>query len=171
MSNLTIEHKGRELRFNENDESWSCSEMSMHASSLNALKTKLDKFDAQARKVAIPVARVDHRGETCDRVTIVTICAPKDWEKNYSWANGKRNEPSPTVWVTEIDGNKTKRSKVRLNRLVAPDEHNMVAVALAAQKCRDADKLKYEAMAIIAAIPRLSLDDLQTKGAEQETDT
>lgn len=170
---ITIEHNGRELHFIEHDESWSCRSMNMYAKSLKALKAKLDKFDGQARRVNVPVMIVDtHFDGSIKRAEIVMIAKPRDWETDYSakLPNHRGYGTKPSVWVSEIKGNETSRAKVALDRCLSPSPENIAAVEAARAKFSEAKRIRAEGEAIIAALPRLSIDDLTSRSVVTDDD-
>lgn len=161
---LTIEHNGRELKFREDDETWSCWAMNMKAKSLKALKAKLDKFDGQARRVSAPVIVVDPNWHKAERADIVMIAKPKDWET----ADYSTMEKTPSVWINKIKGNQTAREKVRLDRCVEPTMDNMTVIDLAAEKYAAAKAMEAEAKKMLEDLPRISVVDLLEKGAVED---
>lgn len=169
---LTIEHNGRELTFVEHDESWSCNAMNMRAKSLKALKAKLDKFDGQARRVSVPVLIVGHNGDQVRRAEIVMLAKPKDWETVYDARDSfTRERPKkPAVWVTSVQGNETKREKVALDRCLPISPEVREALDAAKEKFAEAKRVTEEAKAIVAGLPRLSLDELTAKSVVTDDD-
>ncbi len=161
---MTIEHNGRDLTFREDDETWSCREMNMTAKSLKALKSKLDKFDGQARKVSAPVLVIDHWGKT-ERAEIVMIAKPKDWEKTYQ---GSRYVGVPSVWVTKVNGNKVERSKQKLENCLAINTENQVILDSVTTKRNEIARLEGEAKALLASIPRITIEELTTRAVGED---
>lgn len=155
MTRITTEHNGRSLYMTEHDEHWHCSDMDMSASSLKALKAKITKFDGEAAKVSIPVLVMGHNSPPTPGM-IVKICSRDDWEKNYS----DRANPYPSVWITQIDGNKVKRTKKRLDELFARTPENLVAVETAVAKFKDAKRIEQEGRDLLRSLPRMTFEEL-----------
>lgn len=162
---LTLEHNGHTLTFRESDESWSCGPMRMEAKSLKALKAKLDKHDGQARKVTVPVYLVDHYGRS-KAAQIVMIAKPKDWDRSYAGIDSGTRVPS--VWVVQTNGNRSERSKVRLDACVAATKDNLTEITMAEEMLAEAKAFEAKARKIIADIPRMTVDDLIAKGAVED---
>lgn len=171
--NPTTEHNGREIQFIEHMDQWVCSEMDMRASSLKALRAKIDKFDNQARKIAVLAYRLMHDGKM-QPLTIVTICKPEDWQRSYesrSLFGGKEPPRKPTVWTTRLEGNKTKREKIELSTCAAASLEAMAEVERADALFAEARRLEKQGKDIIKAIPRMTLEDLQALSvAEDESE-
>lgn len=169
---LKIEHNGRDLTFHEHDESWSCHAMNMRAKSLKALKAKLDKFDGQARRVNVPVMIVGTHGDKARRAEIVMIAKPKDWEIDYeAKTSGFEPRPKrPSVWVSSVQGNETKREKVLLDRCLPVSAEVTEALEAAQAKFAEATRIRSEGAAIIAGLARLSIEDLTARSVIEDDD-
>lgn len=168
---VTIEHNGYELRFWEDDESWSCQALELRASSLKALKAKIGKVEGAARKVSIPVIVLGHN-ESVSRGTITMIAKRKDWDIDYTKREGGfrriENRTLPTVWVNKVRGNSVERKKVSLSSCIEPTEGNLVLIQAARDKFAEAKRIEDEAKEMLAKIPRLSIEDLEQRGAEED---
>jgi hypothetical protein len=160
------DYNGRELVFHEDDDEWHCWALKLKARSIKALKRKIDKLDGEARRVSLPALKLDHYGRAV-RADIVMIAKPKDWE-NGDWQRGQPSGKRPTVWVLVADGNQQKREKTKLDNCIAPTESNYAALKEVDRLRAEANALEEQAKGVIAAIPRLTLDDLTAKGAAEE---
>lgn len=162
---LMLEHNGHELRFREDDESWYCTALNLKASSLRALKAKITKLDGVTRKVAVPALLVEYRATKTTQGQIVMIAKAKDREKEWQRS---QSVPVPTVWMNVVRGNKIERLKVRLDRCIAPTTENLVLLDAVKAKVQQAEALEEEAETLLASIPRITLEDLTAKGAEED---
>lgn len=152
---IETEHNGRKITYAENQDVWRCWAMNVEAKTLTALKSKLDKIDADARRIdATRAYLLDHHGEKLTPVTVTLIAKPAE-------GGFRSREPlAPAVHITHEGGGK--REKVDLSRLVRPTREAKAAV----EAWRDAKRVRDDANEKVkiaaAAIPRMTLDDLKT---------
>lgn len=163
---IEIDYNGRTLTFDERDDEWGCWPLKLKAKSLKTLKAKIDKLDGAARRVSMPAIDLDRYGKA-SRVDIVLIAKPRDWERR-GYSGEAYNQRVPAVWTLAASGNSQERAKVRLDRLCAVTESNVASIKEAERLNKEARALNEQADAVIAAIPRLTLEELTAKGAEEE---
>jgi len=163
---ITLEYNGRELMFREDDDQWSCHALRLHAKNLTALKRKIDKLDSEARRVSVPAVRLDGHNEG-SRVDVVLIAKPKDWDR-AGYSGDAYNQRVPAVWVLKSGGNQQERVKVSLGGLAHANEETARSLKEVVRLRAESKRLDKEADAVVAAIPRLTLDDLAAKGATEE---
>lgn len=158
MTQIKTEHNGREITYAENQDIWRCWDLEMEASTLSALKAKLDKFDADQRRVAqVPAFRIGSMYERPEKepVQIVLVVAEKDipeWHKSEG----------PQVWVvpTSKKGSKS-RQKVSLSSLMPDTPEAAAAYEAFLQASEELRLAQASASIAFKAIPRVSLEALQ----------
>lgn len=108
---IEIEHRGHTIHFKEEDETWSCSDLSIEGNkSLAAVKRRIDEMLKKDRTVgtqALLISRSRWQKVRMRVVTVTVICEP---ENDY----GERGARRPVyAWVR--DGKE--RDKVRIDEL------------------------------------------------------
>jgi hypothetical protein len=152
MSGIKTEHNGYEITYGENSDLWSCWSLGMEASTLTALKTKINQFDVVKRRLSnVPVLYNGYQ-DSC-QPGVATLLDP----------DGKH------VWITLDGANKgsrDERKKVELDRLIPYSPEN-IAVSVEAARLRDEGyRLQKEGKDLLAALPRMTVADLAGTGAE-----
>src|SRR5580698_7581876 len=102
---LTTEYDGIEISYNETTDEWVATGTGLNAKTLTALKTKLNKLNADERRVGLlPVVKIGYReGE---RVSVTLIV-----DNAYVWVvgkSGKREKESRTSLVLDTPENLSK---------------------------------------------------------------
>lgn len=174
---ITLDYNGRELVFREDDDEWYCHALKLKAKGLTALKRKVDKLDGETRRVSLPVVNLSpYSSRQGELANVVMIAKRPDWEnmrfdEHPDKMIGFHDRRVPTVWVMIPDGNHPpKRSKVRLDDCALQNESTMLAWSEAKQLRAEAERLSKQADAVIAAIPRATMDDLTGKVAEENVE-
>jgi hypothetical protein len=173
---IELEYNGRTLLFREDMDEWSCHEVKLKAKFLSALKRKVDKLDSTARRVSLPVIQLGggFYAKHGAPATVVMIAKRTDWEnlrfdEKPDKLAGLHDRRVPTVWLMVPNGNHPpERRKARLDECALPSESVTIALREAEQLKAEAARLSKEADAIIAAIPRVTIDDLTGKVAEDD---
>lgn len=174
---IELEYNGRTLMFREDMDEWSCHDLKLKSKSLSALKRKVDKLDSTARRVSLPVIQLGSSGyytRMGEPATVVMIAKRADWEnlrydEQPDKLAGLHDRRVPTVWLMVRDGNHPPvRRKLRLDECALPTESTMISLREAERLKAEAERLSNEAEAIIAAIPRATMDDLIGKVAEDD---
>jgi hypothetical protein len=174
---IELEYNGRELMFREDDDEWYCQALKLKAKSLSSLKRKIDKLDGEARRVSAPVIIVGDRGYYStegERAKIVMLAKASDWEslrydEQPEKLAGLQSRRAPTVWVMRQRGNgPAERTKVRLDNCAAPTESTFASLREVERLRGEAKGLAKAADSIIAAIPRLTIDDLKPQGVKED---
>jgi hypothetical protein len=171
---IELDYNGRTVLFREDMDEWSCHEVKLKAKSLSTLKRKLDKLDGEARRVSCPVIRLPDRYGRWDGepANVVMLAKRNDWERmrydeQPDKLAGLHDRYVPTVWLMVPNGNHPpERRKVRLDECALPNDSTRIALQEAKRLRAEAERLEKEADAVIAAIPRVTMDDLTGKVAE-----
>lgn len=152
MADITLEHAGRLIRFDERADKWNCRDLGLEEFSLFKLKTKIDDADRDARRtsVAVVILRPDFQSKPTDgRVSIVSD-------------SGRM----ATVFFTPTDKRKPVRRTLGLEEM-APDTpearaaiEKWIAALSAVEVARESADNAYKA--ILADIkPLVGTDDAQ----------
>jgi hypothetical protein len=163
---IELDYNGREVTFREDDDEWHCHALKLKAKSLSALKRKIDKLDGEARRVSVPAVRLSRYGQG-ERVDIVLIAKPKDWDRESYYGEGYSRR-APAVWVLRADGNEQQRVKVRVDELAPANVDTARQLEEVVRLQAESKRLDEEADKVLAGIIRLTLDDLTAKGATEE---
>jgi hypothetical protein len=162
---IELDYNGRTIVFREDEDDWSCHALKLAAKSLSALKRKIDKLDGEARRVSVPAVRLSRYSQG-ERVDVVLIAKPKDWERDW---DDRHDAPlKPCVWVMRTNGNEQRRVKVGLGELAPVTRDTLLSLQEAKRLQAESKRLDEQADAVLAGIPRLTLDDLTAKGAAEE---
>lgn len=151
MSRIETEHNGHVITYAENEDVWRCWQMSVEAKTLSALKTKLNKLDATARRCNVPVIVLHPYGCEADAIGVATLIDGGD------------------VWVTYKDrrGN-TERRKRPMGLLLLDTPRNRADIKAASARHKEAEAIIKEAEAMMAALPRVTAVDLRSLTANEE---
>lgn len=170
---IELDYNGRELTFREDLDEWSCQALKLKSKRLSALKRQIDKLDGEARRVSVAAYRVDHWGAS-EPVQIVMLAKANDWEslrydEKPEKLAGLHNRRVPTVWVMIPNGNHApERRKLRLDECFFQTESNVAAMKEAERIATEIKRLEGERKSIIAAIPRLTVEDLAPHNVKEE---
>lgn len=156
MSQITTEHAGHEIVYSENEDVWRCWNLDAEAKTLSALRTKINKHLAEARRV--------------DNVRV--------WK--MEWSGGPKLcavtllEGDEHAWISQLasEAGKGRREKVRekaaLDSLILDTPENRAAMeawrALEAA-AREAQSAAYKAK---EALPRATVEALKAAGTKSE---
>lgn len=152
MSQIETEHNGHKITYAENEDVWRCWDMGVEAKTLSAVKTKLKKLDADARRCNVPVLVLHHYGCEIDAVGVATLIEGKD------------------VWVTSKDRRgKTERRKKPINLLLLDTAENRAAIKAASARRKEGEAIIKEADAMVHRLHRVTIDDLKSLPPEEET--
>lgn len=130
---IETEHKGYKIGYFEESDTWRCYELELTAPKLSALKAKIDKIDADARKL--------------DRVPVVVLGG---WNSRAKFGVALSWASKDALWLM-ID---RRRSKEPCNTIVPDGPETRAQLARADALEKQAAGLRADAAAIIAAIPR-----------------
>jgi len=145
MSRIETEHNGHAITYAENEDVWRCWSMNVEGKTLSAVKAKLNKLDADARRVNVPVIVLNHYGCTVDAIGLATLIDKGD------------------VWIAAKDRRgSTQRSKTSMSRIVLDTPENREAIKAASAKEKQAESVMKEAEGMVYAIPRVTADDLKS---------
>lgn len=155
MSQITTEHAGHEITYSENEDVWRCWNLDAEAKTLSALKAKINKHLAEARRIGnVRVWKIEWGDAPA--LHVVTLL-----------------EGDAAAWVSKVNGktNGRMRDKVRekasLKNLVLDTPENRAAIeawraleraaAEASRKARDAKE----------ALPHPTQEDLKAAGTAE----
>jgi hypothetical protein len=153
---VAVEHNGYEIEFDEGDDVWSCRALDLTHKSLKTLRTKINQIDADARRltnVALIKIETTSWWDNGDRVTAVMIDGDQVWCLGARWGGSRGNKPP-------------ERFKRKMETLALPTSANLQAIKEASELRTEASALNKRAGEIIAAIPRVSADDLRAVNDE-----
>lgn len=177
MTDITTEHNGHMIRYSENEDKWTCWAMSVEAKTLSALKTKLNKLDADSRRVNVTAIKLSYHTdpESAHEVTVTVIEPQREAEKPRWGSTTPPAPPEREAWVTYqtskyrgVDKPDMKREKVELKRLLpaTPEVRAMLKKARdmsAAIKAAQDELKRY-----VETIPRYTAEDLMAAGLPEK---
>lgn len=142
MSDIKTEHNGHGVRYVENQDVWRCWELDVEANTLSALRAKINKIDADGRRLDnVNVLLLEYDGSSHEAVATIL-------SGDHAWLMiGKDGKPQ--------------RRKEKLSRIVldTPDNRRLLKDAQTALfAARKADKTARE---MIEAIPRVTTEALR----------
>jgi hypothetical protein len=139
---IKTEHNGYEITYSENEDLWRCWTLELEAKTLSALKTKMNKLDADRRRLDMPqVWHLTYSGPKLKKATLIEDGA---------------------VWLLAGGDDKRgrQREKVGLENTVIDTPANRQAIEMyvaAEEVARKAQRTAYE---MRQAIPRATAADL-----------
>lgn len=152
VETLVIEHKGKEIVYDEGQNTWRCNELSLSAPTLKALRGQIDRFNSNERKVNVPAYVIERhwysRQAQAKKVVITILCDGND---------------KGECWIREADGS---REKARIDNLAPISEKSAVDAWMAAEKESEAAQKRAEVLK--GAIPRFDEDGIMLANKEQQ---
>lgn len=152
---IETEHMGHPIRYGENSNEWTAPGLDLTASSLSALKTKINQWDAAKRRVSnMPVLTLAHNmahgwgNELFEEATAVLL----DADGTSIWVN----KPSLRHGV------KGDRVKMPFDRVALDNEHNRASLAAVSAKRKLVREIQETIKEIEQGIQRVSPADLLT---------
>lgn len=139
---ITTEHNGVEIKYSDNRDLWICPDLDLEAATLSALREKINKVQADARRVNVPVICLGYYGATIEFAGTATLI-----------------DRDGGVWVTRNKGKR--RSKMSRDRVLADTPENRALIAeietetkrLEALNKRELERLKLLAKPDFGSIP------------------
>ena len=151
MSRIETEHNGHKIAYAENEDVWRCWAMDVEGKTLSAVKTKLNKIDAEARRVSVPVILLHHWGCQVDAVGVATLIEKDD------------------VWVTTKDRHgSTERRKKPMGVILLDTPENRSAIKAAAARRKEGEAITKEADDMMSSLPRVTAADLKSLTPKEE---
>jgi hypothetical protein len=142
---IEVTHNNHQITYAENEDLWRCWNMNVEAKTLSALKTKLNKLDADARRCNVPVIILHHYGCEADAVGLATLIDGKD------------------VWVTSKNRRgSVERRKISMDRIVLDTLEHHATIKAASVRRKEGEAITKEADAMVAALPRVTIEDLKS---------
>ena len=151
---IRIEYHDHQIAYREEKDVWVCRVLSMEASSLAALKAKIDKFDADLRRLpGVPVLFIGSH-----------ISPGPSFEE---WGATLLAEGEKEVWLAKTKRKGTPaetkvREKRSLSGLVLDTPENRQALEEAHETYRRGAELQTQARAMQDMIPRVTATELRT---------
>lgn len=156
---IETEHRGYKISYSDNAQAWFCSDLSLEAPQLPALRDKINQHLSKLARMNVKAFYMSPGYDAAiHEATVTSIASDLDYRKR------------PQCWISLDDGGKTRRTKVAVEDLIPTNDDARAAIA-AFQACEAAVKRAEKAAgAAHDAIPRLSLKDLQAQKVEAESD-
>jgi hypothetical protein len=172
VSQIQVDHKGYVITYAENEDVWRCWALDgIEAKTLSAMRGKIDKIDADGRRVSnIRAWRLPSTADYGGPEPVVIVMLVEDDEKpRYG------EPPGPRAWVLHVDrttweiskGRAKSREKVALLSLAAHSPEAQAAIDLWLAAVDDLRAAKAKADAALKAVPRMTLE--QVSPAKSET--
>lgn len=142
MSQIETTHNEHKVIYREQTDTWECRPLDLSAKTLSALRTKINKVDADARRIDnIPVLILSYGGRVTQGVATLI--------------------DGDEAWVNEKDGNGYSRRKHKLNTLIIDGPAMRAAISDARALTKAADEAGERSRAAWAAIKRVTVEDLK----------
>lgn len=143
MSQIETTYLDQRIVYAENEDVWRCWALDIEAPTLSALKEKIRKVDADARRMDRPALHFEYNGTKPTLCTIVMLDAERD-----------------KVWITKKEGGTLRRHKVTLDRIVLDTPENRALIAEFQALAREAEAARAKSDAARAKIPSPTRDEL-----------
>lgn len=147
---LSIEHKGMQIRWSDNEDQWTCMEMRTSSPSLAKIKSRIDTFRRKQRKeasvTAIYLSGHSERWMPCEVV-------------EYLGKKGYRSSELVAVMRKGLSEKPT-RNEDEMTSIALDTPENRAAVARANELAMEAHELTRQAREIMKSIPRLTKGDI-----------
>lgn len=143
---IEIEHGGYKVRYDEQADVWRCYDLDLEAKTLSALKTKINKVDADARRVDnVAVFKMSEHDRRPTAAFITLIDNEKD------------------VWISgdKVKWGKPGREKTAVTNLILDIQENRDAIQEAIRLSKIADEASTRARDARIALPRMTMDQLR----------
>jgi hypothetical protein len=142
-------HNGHVIRYSENADEWVCSDLDVRGKTLSAIKTTINKVDADARRVAnVPVIIVtQYSAHEFGKVTLI--------ENGSAWVS---------IFLRKGNGGKpdlTSRRKINLKNMVLDTPENRRLLAAAIELSKNVEDARVKAAEARENIPRITVADLK----------
>jgi hypothetical protein len=138
----TIKHNEHEVSYHEDDNSWRCPSLSVEASSLAALRAKINKIDADARRINVSVLVRDYSGWNAAQATLF--------------------EGDRSVWVSQ---GKSRRKEAVSGVIFDTPENRAIISEVNKEVARLQAEVK-DQQSRLGALPRVTMASLIAAGAE-----
>lgn len=167
---LETEHRGYRIRYSENGDEWTCFDIGNGkgavAPTLSAMKAKVDKYLLGIRKeAAVPCLAVETYGRLkITEATITEYVGPKVERPSSYSGEGRRGPYISSQRIAAMalrSGNdRVSRQEQALENFapIGPATDAAIAEAMRCQKIKDEAEAAFKAA--VAAIPRLTLNDI-----------
>lgn len=160
MGDLTTEYAGHAIVYDENRDLWRCRSLDLEAKTLSALKTKVGKVVADARRISVPVLVKDGTYGTSFKEANVLML---DADGTSAWAAVEDYVTARGGW-----GRGTKqmtRRKFPIVNLVEITPETEARIAELKARAEEVREAQDRQRAADAAIPRLTVERLRELGA------
>lgn len=160
---LSTDHRGHTIMWSDNSDNWYCSDFSFSHASLSKVRDNIDKMYRDLRKASSVRCLYVRCGDdpNVGEATLVEYIGPKTERGTSSLAPPKVVGHRVAAMRLGYGGSRVARQSDSLSDF-APDTPEVVeAMDKAREKCRAARALMKEADAIVQAIPRLKLADIE----------
>ena len=161
IPDIKIEYGNHEITYREEQDFWVCRALALDASSLKALKAKIDKLDADRRRLpSVPVIFVSFH-------STIEQGGERGWNATLLTDDGKE------VWITKTAGQgtqreRTTREKRSLSTLVLDTPENRKALAESREAYRRGAELQAQGRAMADMVPRVTEAELRAVAAQQQ---
>lgn len=92
---ITTKHNDFEIQYDESGNEWTCSQLQLRASSLAALRVKINKIDADSRRLSVPVIVVSRYGTSVANFGTATLLDGDDVWVMSEWNGKSRRQKEP----------------------------------------------------------------------------
>lgn len=156
MDAPTVQHRGYEIHYSENQDVWRCYDLDYEHARLGKVKEKIDAIEREHRKMARQAIYISNDGQAKE---VVIVSIDEDRDRCFITTDQQGTDR----WGRPIEG-KLKRERVDLKNLCDPTPENRVLIAAMAQKREAYLAAMKAATAAREAIPRLTRSDLISQG-------
>ncbi len=148
---IETEHNGHKITYAENEDVWRCWALDLDAKTLGALRTKINKIDAEARRVDnVNAIKVNEHGfGSHEPVEIVMV------DGDSAWVIHRQQR----MWRGQMEP-KLVREKVKLHQLALDLPETVVAFDRLAEARAAERAATLAAREAVAAIPRVTAAEL-----------
>jgi hypothetical protein len=156
MTRPTVEHKGMDIYWSDNEDKWSCSEMGFSSQSLLAVKRKIDAFRKKERSgIAIPALYVSEYGTKATPCEIVEYLG-----EHKTYGSGRPLAPKVAVMRPGYSGERKTRNTDWLHELAPATPEVEALIAKMAGLNEEIERLKREVVTLGKQVPRLRIEDI-----------
>lgn len=144
---IQIKHGEYTIRYSENEDMWNCYDLSLEAPTLSKLKAKINKHDADLRRVEnVPVL----------------LLAPWGGKAESGWQVTLIDDDGKSVWVSKAIGSKRDgkaRQKVALNTVMLDTPENRRYVEEYQRLVQEESEIAARRRALVEQMPRPKAED------------
>ncbi|WP_375188446.1 hypothetical protein [Sphingobium yanoikuyae] len=155
---IETEYNGQRIHYSENEDLWRCDLLDFKAKTLTAIKSKISKWLADARRVGnVPVIYV---GSTYTPEFKEAQVVLKDDDGKHVW-----------IMVNKMRGGVSSnqgREKVKLETIMADTPENRARIAAYRAKQEEARKINAEQRELLEAMPRLTMEAFEALPVEEK---